>query len=190
MKHLLLLLKILFFVIFVNKLYSQNNSVDSNVKSQQNKKIELSEEDKKLKKIIEDVNSKNNSKEPTIYGTNSSSIDESGVNFKNYKGKDYSEVAKAKNWSPFAVPDNIEEQYEEYYREKMIKNILLISLGIFLIITTTVIFIKKRKNIKSDKSLSEAESSLKEKIRQINVAYENGVLTKQEFDEKIKKLTE
>lgn len=190
MKHLLLLLKILFFVIFVNKLYSQNNSVDSKVKSQQNKKIELSEEDKKLKKIIEDVNSKNNSKEPTIYGTNSSSIDESGVNFKNYKGKDYSEVAKAKNWSPFAVPDNIEEQYEEYYREKMIKNILLISLGIFLIITTTVIFIKKRKNIKSDKSLSEAESSLKEKIRQINVAYENGVLTKQEFDEKIKKLTE
>ena len=149
MKNITLFLKVIFFTFYINNFYCQSNNLQSDSKHiQHSKNDNIAEDDKKLKKIIEEVNKKNNSEtKSTVYGTNGSSFEESGVNFKNYNGKDYTEVAKAKNWSPFAVPDNMEEQYEEYYREKMIKNILLISLGIFLIITTTVIFIKKRKNI-------------------------------------------
>lgn len=187
MKNISIYLKVLVLIFFVNNLFCQNSpSGSKSMSTNTSEKSELSEDDKKLKKIIEDVNQKNNAKtESTIYGTNGSSFDESGVNFKNYNGRDYTEVAKAKNWNPYAVPENMEEQYDEYYQEKKIKSIVLISLLIILIISTLIFFLRKPKK----NNINISEDNLKEKIKQINIAYENGVLTKDEFDNKIKNLT-
>ena len=90
MKNITLFLKVIFFTFYINNFYCQSNNLQSDSKHiQHSKNDNLSEDDKKLKKIIEEVNKKNNSEtKSTVYGTNGSSFEESGVNFKNYNGKE------------------------------------------------------------------------------------------------------
>ena len=114
--------------------------------------------------INDDANSKNIQKEaqrilaeareeaaeqnlaPSIFGTNSTTYGSSGTNYNSYAEGKYSEVAKAENWSKWAIPDDKDERLEAYERKQLIKYTLL---GIFVL---GIIFYIVRKLLTSSKS--------------------------------------
>lgn len=81
---------------------------------------------------------------PSIFGTNSTTLGRSGINYGSYAGGKYSEVAKAENWSKWALPDNMDERLKAYEKQQNVKFILF-GLSLLLIIFILYRVIKKRK---------------------------------------------
>lgn len=153
-----------------------------------------------------------------------------GYDFSNINGKDYSEVAKANNWNSFSLPENIDEQYDEYYRNKDIKLILIVILSLaFLIFIIYALrkrkilendtdelklkldrknndldnllkleLINKEEHLEKQKSFLQDYNQEKEtqskilnknlKLKKIKEAYENGIFSQKEYEEKLKDL--
>lgn len=233
---------IIFVTAFVFFSYSQNNVNESEYERQLAKDKELAEKARQM--------SRDKNLEKSAFGTDQTFGTSPGINYSDYNGKDYSEVAIANNWSSENAPANMEEQYQEYYRNKKIKTTLIISslilLSIFLFYHFDKVDKRQKENkfresvgekfsdyekleidfhnkinelknllksqIISEKEYKEKEKQLQllydaskskldtelqnekndkvknDKIKQIEIAYKNGILSEKEYNEKIKNL--
>lgn len=148
---------------------------------------------KKLNAETEALNLQKN-----VFGGTDSSISFGGYNYHDIKGKDYSEVAEANNWSIWSQPDDMDEQYAKYYQQKKIKNVIL-TFSVFLVLFLIVFFLyKKSKKIKREKSkvllgddfeiYEKKEKEHHQKIASLNSLLSSKILTESEFNKKKKNL--
>ena len=160
--------------------------------SSQLTKKEIAENDKLIEQAKREVKEKN--LKPTIFGNSDTTIPFGGYSYHNINGKDYSEVAKANNWSNWSLPSNMDEQYEQYYRKKKIKNYALTILGSLLLVMLAYFLFRRIQNIKKiefKESLgaevnhfTEEEKAFSEKLDRLKLLLKEKIIDRKEYENK------
>lgn len=149
-----------------------------------------------MKKINAETEALNLQK--NVFGGTDSTISFGGYNYHNINGRDYSEVAEANNWSKWSLPDDMDEQYAQYYQQKKIKNIVLTFCG-FLVLFLIIFFLYKKSNkIKREKTkvllggdfeiYEKKEKEHHQKIASLNSLLSSKILTESEYMKKKKNI--
>ena len=161
------------------------------IASQPTKKV-ISEDDKLAEQAIRESKEKN--LKPDIFGGYDNTVDFKGYSYHNINGKDYSEVAKANNWSKWSLPSNMDDQYEKYYRDKKIKNYALTILGSLLLVLLAYFQFRRIQNIKKIEfkeslgaeinDFTEEEKAFSEKLDRLKLLLKEKIIDKEEYDNK------